>query len=390
MFLSGYSQNYSVVEVELSSKEIKEVTVNQWTSIVIEQNHSWKDCYLILEEDTILLKEDHHEEKYHSQQIFSSNKHQLIKLLSNDSLSLKVHFFYIQPYSLMEKKVRLQQNCKEPSLVSIQEWRNKPTVLDPPLTKPVKTLVKHVVIHHSATSVLNTNYYNVVRNIYVYHTQSNGWDDIGYNYLIAPNGEIFEGRDAQKVDDTDNIRGAHMCNKNDSTMAICLLGDYTNVSPSIEMLLSLYQLTAWKLEKEGLDPFGKSLHSIGPTVAKLPSILLPHIVGHRDGCRSGYTACPGDKVYEMMDEIRQKVDLTLKNCVQSVFSKKENKNYQFNNKELVFSSSKETIFVYDVNGILKSQVENTSILDCSMYKQGVYFIRTINKKEVQLIKIVKI
>lgn len=389
IFCTVYSQKYLVIDVQILPQKKEILPINEWTSIVIEQNDLWQDCFLVLENDTILLKEDEHQ-KQKSQQVFSSNKEQIIKLFSHDSLSIKIHVFDVEPLSLPSKQVRLQQNCKEPSIISIEEWRNKPTILDPPIAKPVSTIVKHVVVHHSATSILNTSYYNVVRNIYVYHTQSNGWDDIGYNYLIAPNGDIFEGRDAQKVDDTDNIRGAHMCNKNDSTMAICLLGDYTNISPSTEMLSSLYKLTAWKLEKEGLDPFGKSLHSIGPNIAELPSTLLPHIIGHRDGCRSGYTVCPGNKMYDMMNQIREQVELTLNNCIQSIYLIPQTKNYQFNNKELVFSSFKEAIFVYDVNGQLKGQVEKTSIIDCSMYKRGVYFIRAINKKEVQLIKIVKI
>ncbi|MGH7857180.1 MAG: hypothetical protein ACREQY_07575, partial [Candidatus Binatia bacterium] len=46
--------------------------------------------------------------------------------------------------------------------------------------------LKAVIIHHTATG----NSYGpgdsaaIVRSIYAYHVQSNGWDDIGYNFLV--------------------------------------------------------------------------------------------------------------------------------------------------------------------------------------------------------------
>ena len=33
--------------------------------------------------------------------------------------------------------------------------------------------------------------------IYAYHTQSNGWNDIGYNFVMDAQGRIYEGRYAR-------------------------------------------------------------------------------------------------------------------------------------------------------------------------------------------------
>ena len=34
----------------------------------------------------------------------------------------------------------------------------------------------------------------IIRSIYTYHVRSNGWNDIGYNFLVDAYGHIFEGR----------------------------------------------------------------------------------------------------------------------------------------------------------------------------------------------------
>ena len=91
-------------------------------------------------------------------------------------------------------------------------------------------------MHHSAGSTFDTNYTAVVRSYYLLHTEVNGWDDIGYNYLIARDGSIFAGRDPQNRTGVaqDNVHGAHFCGKNDYTMGICVIGDFTSQAPAAE------------------------------------------------------------------------------------------------------------------------------------------------------------
>ena len=60
------------------------------------------------------------------------------------------------------------------------------------------------MVHHSAGSNTNSNYTQVVRDIYLYHTQVNGcWSDIGYNYLVAQDGSIYNGRDPGALEQDD-------------------------------------------------------------------------------------------------------------------------------------------------------------------------------------------
>ena len=61
---------------------------------------------------------------------------------------------------------------------------------------PSYGVVRCAFVHHT----VNANTYTraqapaLVRGIYYYHTQVNGWRDIGYNFLIDRFGTIYEGR----------------------------------------------------------------------------------------------------------------------------------------------------------------------------------------------------
>ncbi|MGB3616658.1 MAG: N-acetylmuramoyl-L-alanine amidase, partial [Catalinimonas sp.] len=186
-------------------------------------------------------------------------------------------------------------DCARPGTVPQSAWR---AGLPPPDFTPVFTEVEHLIVHHAASSNALTDYENVVRNIYLFHTQSNGWSDIGYNFVIAQDGTIFEGRDGQGRVDDDNVRGAHFCGKNANTMGVCLLGNLSEVAPTDTALASLAALLRWKADLQGLDPLGSGVHPNGSTT------LLANVAGHRDGCA---TECPGNLMYPRLPEVRTAV-----------------------------------------------------------------------------------
>jgi hypothetical protein len=155
---------------------------------------------------------------------------------------------------------------------------------------PAYTNVTHQIVHHSDGNYdPNTNWAAAVKAIWNYHVNSNGWCDVGYNYLIAPNGQIFEGRAGGE-----NVVGAHFCGKNSRTMGICIIGNYMQVAPSDTALASLSQLIAWKGCDLGIDPSLASLHGGSNTV-------IDNVSGHRTGCA---TDCPGDKTFALLPKIR--------------------------------------------------------------------------------------
>ena len=177
--------------------------------------------------------------------------------------------------------------CEQPEYVARAGWC---LVGCPPSPNPTTTNVTHLIVHHSAGTNTAESWAAVVRSIWDFHVNFNGWADIGYNWLVDPNGVIYEGRG-------DDILGAHFCGSNTNTMGVCVLGDFTAIQPAPEALSSLQKLLAWKTCDIGADPLGFSFHSSS-------AAMLAHISGHRDGCA---TACPGDQFYPLLPVVRLSV-----------------------------------------------------------------------------------
>ncbi|MBT8326343.1 MAG: N-acetylmuramoyl-L-alanine amidase [Bacteroidia bacterium] len=241
----------------------------------------------------------------------------LLVLNTATSTAVEIELFYAPPISIKSNKERNKKaDCEKPITIPQSEWRSG---LPEPDSGRNEVTVKHCIIHHSAGSNTDTNYVNTIRNIYLLHTQSNGWDDIGYNFVIAPNGTIFSGRDPQGVAEEDNIQGAHFCGKNSGTMGICLLGNYNLTSPTSMMKGSLNELLAWKLHKEEIDANISFPH---PTSwdENLGSVAM-----HKDGCP---TACPGDSVSLIIDDIKYDVQQAIDACSGSVAIQKSEKKFK--------------------------------------------------------------
>ena len=90
----------------------------------------------------------------------------------------------------------------------------------------------------------------ILRSIYAYHTQSRGWSDIGYNFLVDRFGRIWEGRYGG-VDRP--VVGAHTLGYNDYSFAMSAIGNFDIKQPSQAMIQAYGALFAWKLSLHGVD-----------------------------------------------------------------------------------------------------------------------------------------
>ena len=353
-------------------------------TLQIDTTDVFSGAYIVHQADTFYLEQDEHAPasdslRQSSLVIFDKPVEQF--LFYPASIQGEVTFAFLNANVGQKKSINdnlrrstsAVSKCQEPALVPQSEWR---AGLPPPSYTRRATQVEHVIVHHAATSNNLTNYENVVRNIYLLHTEVNGWSDIGYNYLIAQDGTIFAGRSMgnQSVS-TDNIQGAHFCGKNSGTMGICLLGNYETAFPTDTAVASLVKLTGWKIFKENLDPLGESPHAGDGALAS--------IAGHRNGCA---TLCPGEHLYERLPEIRLSVQNYITTDCQEAPAPTPT---VFNiypiptDGELTIvlpgDAVADTLVLYDMMGRIHpvvSEVEdNKLVVDTQMLANGVYILQ---------------
>ncbi len=145
-----------------------------------------------------------------------------------------------------------------------------------------------------------------MRGIEIYHVQANGWNDIGYNFLIDRYGTVYEGR-AGGIER--NVIGAHALGFNSGTVGVSLIGNFQSVSPPPAMVNALVRLLAWRLDVAHVDPLSQVVDTSAgnPEFRAGRVVTLPAIAGHRD---TGPTACPGTLAYGMLPAIRRRVSVT--------------------------------------------------------------------------------
>ncbi len=168
-----------------------------------------------------------------------------------------------------------------------------------PLAYPEK--VRKFVIHHTDSELRDLtgdfrldgrDYRAMIRAIYYYHAISRGWGDIGYNYIIDPLGNVYQGRYGGE-----RVIGAHARCYNNGSIGIAVIGDYAAENISEPAFNSLVSLIGQKAKLNRIDPEGASTFR---------GKRIPNIIGHRD---AGNTTCPGGKFYSMLPKIRQRAGL---------------------------------------------------------------------------------
>jgi hypothetical protein len=159
--------------------------------------------------------------------------------------------------------------------------------------RPTFGVVRAGFVHHT----VNTNGYSrrdvpaIIRGIYAFHTQSRGWSDIGYNFLVDRFGRIWEGRFGGVAR---NVIGAHTLGYNHLAFAMSAIGNFQTARPPRRMLRAFGRLMAWKLGINGV--------AAGDLHQRLRGHVLRAISGHRD---AGQTACPGIHLYKRIPTIRR-------------------------------------------------------------------------------------
>jgi hypothetical protein len=137
-----------------------------------------------------------------------------------------------------------------------------------------------VTIHHTVTPTNDSMSPQArLRQIQAYHQNSNGWCDIGYNYLISRDGRVWRARGATTV-------GAHVSNNNTGNIGVSFMGTHTSTAPtSTQMCQAAKLLRRLSMDFSAVD------------------LTRSDVKGHR---QYGGTVCPGNALYDRIDKIIRK------------------------------------------------------------------------------------
>jgi hypothetical protein len=190
-----------------------------------------------------------------------------------------------------------------PAIITRSQWGADSV---PPRAGPTYGVVQAAFVHHT----VGTNEYapedsaGIVLGIARYHRDTNGWNDIGYNFLVDKYGQVFEGR-AGGIESA--VVGAQAQGYNAQSTGIACLGTFSTVAQTEPGMDALARLIGWKLSLHGVPVQGQvTLTSAGGPSNRYPSgtpVTVNRVCGHRDG---DSTSCPGDVLYGQLDDLRNR------------------------------------------------------------------------------------
>ncbi|MDD3148246.1 MAG: peptidoglycan recognition family protein [Candidatus Riflebacteria bacterium] len=198
-----------------------------------------------------------------------------------------VSHFAIQGNYLEESKMQWFMQKPDP-FKSKSVWA-KPTVVARSAwgARPAKSaytphVPQRLIVHHSYLPAQATyKGASTIRGIQNYHMDDpkTSWADIGYHFLIGPEGVIYQGR-------PEGVVGAH-CSPNTNSVGICVIGNYDEnadkLNPKIEE--SLLNLLSWLA----------STYKINPEV---------NLYGH---CDFAPKSCPGAIIYKKLPQYKTQI-----------------------------------------------------------------------------------
>ena len=218
---------------------------------------------------------------------------------------LRAHFVRISSRPSSRAAAARRQVPGAPAIVPRSEWEGGQCA---PRDTPTMGSVQMGFVHHTVSA----NDYGpedsgaMVLGICRFHRNTNGWDDVGYNFLVDKYGTIFEGR-AGGIDQP--IVGAQAQGYNAVSTGVANLGTYQDVPQTQQAIDAMARLLAWKLSLHGAPVTGRvTVRSAGGSSNKHgdgASATFERISAHRDGNK---TSCPGDALFAQLPDLRAKAD----------------------------------------------------------------------------------
>lgn len=171
-----------------------------------------------------------------------------------------------RPMTMMRTSAVNTDTITPPAIITRAQWgANENLRFDSmgEVWPPEYATVEHAIVHHAAVNY-SADGGNAVRSIYYYHAITQGWGDIGYNYLVDTAGRIYEGRVGGA-----NVIGGHAYQYAIGSSGICVMGDFSWADPPHASKVALANILAYVTRN--LNPNGrKQFHEV-------PNLSLIHI-----------------------------------------------------------------------------------------------------------------
>ncbi len=209
-----------------------------------------------------------------------------------------------------EEKIKNEQSAREMNEILAHDPEATTTIsrmryeygnkLIWPIQKTKK--VNRIIIHHTAESLDKTADDEVLlRAIYVYHTRTKGWWDIGYHYIVGQRGKIYEGRAWG-----DYVEWAHVYGNNYGSIGIALIGNYNQLNLNRDQKAGLVEAVTYVATKYGIDVSESvtGAYPCGWSECIWKAVSKNRLAWHRD---FGSTSCPGNNLYNALPDIRNTV-----------------------------------------------------------------------------------
>ncbi len=135
-------------------------------------------------------------------------------------------------------------------------------------------------MHHSAIPSVGLNDRSAIvrqlQGIQREHMNRRGepFADIGYHYVIDPNGEIWEGRSL-------SLQGAHVANQNEHNLGIMCMGNFDRHSPTPAQIATLQRFLSGQMQRY--------------------DVPVRRVYTHRE---LGKSSCPGNNLQRYMVSAR--------------------------------------------------------------------------------------
>ncbi|XP_055851973.1 peptidoglycan-recognition protein LB-like [Episyrphus balteatus] len=127
-------------------------------------------------------------------------------------------------------------------IISRNEWAAR----QPKGREHIHGPVEYVVVHHSyIPDVCNTTdaCKASMRSMQDFHMDDHGWDDIGYNFAVGADGNVYVGRGFGVV-------GAHAPRYNNKSIGLLLIGNFMEKLPPKPMMEVAQKFIAYAVEHD--------------------------------------------------------------------------------------------------------------------------------------------